>query len=128
MGKVRTGLAVSLDGFISGPNDGPAAPMGDGGERLLAWYAGGDTEYRLPGTDMVFKVSAQTAEFLRETRETTRGVGVWSKDLRPHPWVGGKQGLGKVRECRVHELVMPRRASGRVASRALWRSAAAMLV
>ena len=31
MGKVRTGLAVSLDGFISGPNDGPAAPMGDGG-------------------------------------------------------------------------------------------------
>jgi hypothetical protein len=38
------------------------------------------------------------------------------------------QGLGKVRECRVHELVMPRRASGRVASRALWRSAAAMLV
>ena len=40
MGKVRTGLAVSLDGFISGPNDGPDAPMGDGGERLLAWYAG----------------------------------------------------------------------------------------
>jgi dihydrofolate reductase len=39
MGKVRTGLAVSLDGFISGPNDGAEAPMGDGGERLLAWYA-----------------------------------------------------------------------------------------
>jgi dihydrofolate reductase len=71
MGKVRTGLAVSLDGFISGPNDDAEAPMGHGGERLLAWYAGGDTEYRLPGTDMVFKVSAQTAEFLRETREST---------------------------------------------------------
>jgi dihydrofolate reductase len=71
MGKVRTGLAVSLDGFISGPNDGAEAPMGDGGERLLAWYAGGDTEYRLPGTDMVFTVSAPTAEFLRQTRETT---------------------------------------------------------
>ena len=37
MGKVRTGLAVSLDGFISGPNDDAAAPMGHGGERLLAW-------------------------------------------------------------------------------------------
>ena len=36
MGKVRTGLAVSLDGFISGPNDGAEAPMGVGGERLLA--------------------------------------------------------------------------------------------
>jgi dihydrofolate reductase len=36
VGKVRTALAVSLDGFISGPNDGAAAPMGHGGERLLA--------------------------------------------------------------------------------------------
>lgn len=44
MGKVRTGLAVSLDGFISGPNDGADAPVGHGGERLLAWYGTGDTE------------------------------------------------------------------------------------
>jgi hypothetical protein len=60
MGKVRTGLSVSLDGFISGPNDGPEAPMGVGGERLLAWYSAGDTEYRLPGTDMVFMVCTPT--------------------------------------------------------------------
>jgi len=45
--------------------------MGEGGERLLAWYSGGDTDYRLPGTEMVFKVSPQTAELLRETRTTT---------------------------------------------------------
>ena len=43
MGKVRTALAMSLDGFIGGPNDGPEAPMGEGGERLLAWYSAGDT-------------------------------------------------------------------------------------
>jgi dihydrofolate reductase len=71
MGKVRTGHSMSLDGFIAGPNDGPEAPMGDGGEQLLAWYSGGDTEYRLPGTEMVFKVSPKTAELLRETRRTT---------------------------------------------------------
>jgi dihydrofolate reductase len=71
MGKVRTGHSTSLDGFIAGPNDGPEAPMGEGGERLLGWYAAGDTEYRLPGTEMVFKVSAQSAELLRETRRTT---------------------------------------------------------
>src|SRR5215211_4042761 len=71
MGKVRTGHSTSLDGFIAGPNDGPEAPMGEGGERLLAWYSGGDTEYRLPGTEMVFKVSPQTAELLGETRRTT---------------------------------------------------------
>ena len=93
MGKVRTGLAVSLDGFISGPNDGPEAPMGVGGERLLAWYGAGDTEYRLPGTDMVFMVSAQTAEFLRETRETTGALvfGRRTFDLT-HGW-GGKHPL-----------------------------------
>jgi dihydrofolate reductase len=66
MGKVRTGHSMSLDGFIAGPNDGPEAPMGGGGERLLAWYSGGDTEYRLPGTEMVFKVSPQSAELLQE--------------------------------------------------------------
>jgi hypothetical protein len=55
MGTVRIGLAVSLDAFISGPNDDADAPMGAGGERLLAWYGAGDTEYRLPGTDMVFR-------------------------------------------------------------------------
>ncbi len=66
MGKVRTGHSASLDGFIAGPNDGPEAPLGEGGERILAWYSGGDTEYRLPGTDMVFKVSPQSAELLRE--------------------------------------------------------------
>jgi dihydrofolate reductase len=71
MGKLRTGHSTSLDGFIAGPNDGPEAPMGEGGERLLAWYSAGDTEYRLPATEMVFKVSAQTAELLRETRTTT---------------------------------------------------------
>jgi dihydrofolate reductase len=71
MGKVRTGHSMSLDGFIAGPNDGPEAPLGDGGERLLAWYSSGDTEYRLPATEMVFNVSPQSAELLRETRSTT---------------------------------------------------------
>ncbi len=71
MGKVRTGHSISLDGFIAGPNDSPEAPMGAGGERLLAWYAGGDTEYVLAGTEMVFRVAPQTAEFLRETSRTT---------------------------------------------------------
>ena len=66
MGKVATGLSMSLDGFIAGPNDGPEAPLGEGGERLFAWYSSGDTEYRLPGTEMVFKVSPQSAELLRE--------------------------------------------------------------
>src|SRR3712207_5525783 len=66
MGKVAMGLSMSLEGFIAGPNDGPELPLGEGGERLFAWYSGGDTEYRLPGTEMVFEVSPQSAELLRQ--------------------------------------------------------------
>jgi hypothetical protein len=66
VGKVGTGLSMSLDGFIAGPNDGPARPLGEGGERLFNWYSSGNTDYRLPGTEMVFEVSPQSAELLRE--------------------------------------------------------------
>jgi dihydrofolate reductase len=66
MGKVATGLSMSLDGFIAGPNDGPERPLGEGGERLFTWYSAGEVEYRLPGTEMVFNVSPQSAELLRE--------------------------------------------------------------
>jgi dihydrofolate reductase len=66
MGKVAMGLSMSLDGFIAGPNDGPERPLGEGGELLFAWYSSGDTEYRLPGTEMVFEVSPQSAELLKE--------------------------------------------------------------
>ena len=93
MGKVRTGLAVSLDGFISGPNDGPEAPMGDGGERLLAWYGGGDTEYRLPGPTWSSR-SRPDRRLPPPDPRNHRGVGVRPEDLRPHPWVGRQPPLG----------------------------------
>ena len=70
MGKVSTGLSMSLDGFIAGPNDGPEQPLGESGDRLFNWYFSGDTDYRLPGTEMVFKVSPQSAELLREAHST----------------------------------------------------------
>jgi dihydrofolate reductase len=66
MSKVRVELSMSLDGFIAGPNDNPTNGLGDGGERLFRWYSSGDTDFPLPGTDMVFKVSNASAEFLRE--------------------------------------------------------------
>jgi len=94
MGKVATGLSMSLDGFIAGPNDGPGSPLGEGGERLFAWYSGGDTEYGLPGTEMVFRVSLQSAEFLREAHA---GMGAFVTGRRTfditNGW-GGNPPLG----------------------------------
>ncbi|HEX6710555.1 MAG TPA: dihydrofolate reductase family protein [Rubrobacter sp.] len=66
MGKVATGLTMSLDGFIAGPNDGPEHPLGEGGMRLFDWYSSGDTEYAMTGTEMVVRVSRQSADMLRE--------------------------------------------------------------
>ena len=67
MGKVRVELSMSLDGFIAGPNDSPEKGLGDGGDALFNWYSNGDTDFPLPGTDMVFKISRVSADFLRES-------------------------------------------------------------
>lgn len=67
MAKVIVELSTSLDGFIAGPNDGPENGLGDGGERLFKWYSSGDTEFSVPGTDMVFNISRASAELLQET-------------------------------------------------------------
>ena len=94
MGKVATGLSMSLDGFIAGPNDGPGQPLGEGGERLFEWFSAGDTEYGLPGTEMVFRVSPQSAEMLREAHA---GMGAFVTGRRTfdiaNGW-GGNPPLG----------------------------------
>jgi dihydrofolate reductase len=94
MGKVSTGLSMSLDGFIAGPNDGPHSPLGDGGERLFAWYSGGDIEYRLPGTEMVFKVSPQSADLLREAHSKMGAFVTGRRTLDIANGWGGSPPLG----------------------------------
>jgi dihydrofolate reductase len=64
MGKVTSGLTMSLDGFIAAPNDGPENPLGENGMRLFDWYGSGDTDYVVPSGGMTFKVSPQSAEML----------------------------------------------------------------
>jgi dihydrofolate reductase len=43
--KVAAGITTSLDGYITGPNDGPGRGLGDGGERLHYWVFGGPWSY-----------------------------------------------------------------------------------
>jgi dihydrofolate reductase len=66
MAQVGTGLSMSLDGFIAGPNDSPENPLGDGGERLFAWYGAGDVEVSVPAGTMTANVSPESAEHLRQ--------------------------------------------------------------
>jgi dihydrofolate reductase len=78
MGKVVFNITMSLDGFVAGPNDGPGNGLGDGGEPLFNWYFSGDTEVPISDGRMVLKVSAQSAELMKEAF-ATYGAGVWGR-------------------------------------------------
>jgi dihydrofolate reductase len=45
MTRVVASITTSLDGYITGPNDGPGRGLGDGGERLHYWVFGGPWTY-----------------------------------------------------------------------------------
>ncbi len=47
MGIIVVDLSISLDGFIAGANDGPANPLGDGGEALFEWMNAGPERNRV---------------------------------------------------------------------------------
>jgi dihydrofolate reductase len=45
MGKVIASITTSVDGYITGPDDGPESGLGKGGERLHHWVMGGPWTY-----------------------------------------------------------------------------------
>jgi dihydrofolate reductase len=55
MGNVVAAITTSVDGYVTGPDDGPGCGLGVGGERLHYWVMGGPWTYeseREPGADM----------------------------------------------------------------------------
>ena len=49
MSKIVAGITTSVDGYITGPDDGPGNGLGTGGERLHYWVFGGPWSYDSPG-------------------------------------------------------------------------------
>jgi dihydrofolate reductase len=45
MAKIVAAITMSVDGYITGPNDGPGKGLGEGGERLHYWVFGGPWTY-----------------------------------------------------------------------------------
>jgi dihydrofolate reductase len=60
MGKVIASITTSVDGYVTGPDDGPGCGLGKGGERLHYWVMGGPWtydgghEFAMHGTDKEF--------------------------------------------------------------------------
>lgn len=48
MSQVVASITVSVDGFVTGPHDGPGCGLGEGGERLHYWVFGGPWRYGSP--------------------------------------------------------------------------------
>jgi len=72
MGKVFVDLSMSLDGFITGPNDSVELPLGEGGERLHDWIVGGSANRS--GSSPRTSAIDGNCEVIDEAFETTDAV------------------------------------------------------
>ena len=60
MGKIIASITTSVDGYVTGPDDGPGQGLGRGGERLHYWVMGGpwtyegDHDFAMHGPDKEF--------------------------------------------------------------------------
>ena len=90
MARVTASITISLDGYVTGPNDGPERGLGEGGERLHYWVFGGPWTYEgghrgeLTGADKEF-FDAETAGLGSVIcgRGTYRAAGAWGGT---NPW------------------------------------------
>lgn len=109
MGKVKFHTAISLDGFVAGPNDGPENGLGDGGECLHTWYFNGTTEIPISDGQMVLKVSPQSAELLNEVTANT-GIEIWGR--RTFDITGGWDGHPPSSPCYIVTHSVPQEWAG----------------
>ncbi|RLQ03548.1 dihydrofolate reductase [Micromonospora sp. BL1] len=79
-GRVRASITVSLDGYVTGPDDHAGQGLGVGGERLHYWVMGGPWTYdtqREPGAGMADEDRAYFDELLAGTGAGLCGRGMY---------------------------------------------------
>src|ERR1700750_1911835 len=77
MGRVLASITTSLDGFVTGPGDGPGCGLGVGGERLHQWVMGGPWTYE---SEHSFGMSGADREFCEEL-EGSLGAGICGRGM-----------------------------------------------
>lgn len=90
MSKVIAGITTSVDGYVTGPDDGPGRGLGTGGERLHYWVFGGPWTYNaeprgeIGGEDKVWMDQAtRTLGAVVAGRRTYEAAGHWGDE---NPW------------------------------------------
>jgi dihydrofolate reductase len=87
--SVFAGITTSIDGYITGPDDGPGKGLGEGGERLHYWVFGGPWTYDEPRGEP----AGEDAAWLEEMSTRVGAVvgGRWTYEAARHwgdenPW------------------------------------------
>jgi dihydrofolate reductase len=86
MTKVLSGITMSVDGYVAGPNDGPGKGLGEGGERLHYWVFGGPWTYDAEPSG---EATGDDAEWLKHARSKLGAVvgGRYTYEAADH-WGG----------------------------------------
>ena len=94
MSKLRFRISMSLDGFVAGPEQSVASPLGKGGERLHAWafaLAAFRAHLGLEGGE-VNESTPVVEEFFAHVGATVMGRNMFGG--HPGPWDGEKPWTG----------------------------------
>lgn len=88
--SILAAITISLDGYITGPDDGPGKGLGEGGERLHHWVFGGPWTY---DSEERGEATAEDAAFLEHALSGMGAViaGRWTYEAAGHwgdanPW------------------------------------------
>ncbi len=86
MGKVILDMSMSLDGFITGPNDDVERPLGDGGDLLHDWIFGGTSDRT--GTSPRTRATDSNRQVMDEMFKTTGAMVMGRRwfDIGEEPW------------------------------------------
>jgi dihydrofolate reductase len=87
MSKVYTGASMSLDGYVSGPNE-------TGFDQLFKWFGTGDVEVTTADPNMTMRMTAENAEHWRTVTEMTGALVVGRKLFDYTSGWGGKHPIG----------------------------------
>jgi dihydrofolate reductase len=90
MTRVLAAITTSVDGYITGPDDGPGKGLGEGGERLHYWVFGGPWTY---DAEPRGEATGEDAAWLSEAMTRIGAVvgGRWTYEAAGHwgdenPW------------------------------------------